>query len=230
MNVVSWALARLLKHHRAMRILVVSFLTVVGLTIGSGAATAQANDVLSVSVRIHDYADIPSACMASAQEHVKDLYAAIGVNTIWAETVHPGRSSEPARQYIPGELLINIVTPAMSRRMGVTEHTLGLAAVTLLSRGKIAYLLFDRIRHVASVSGGQAAEVLGLVIAHEIGHLLLPYGSHSPNGLMRPSWRPEDFMLDTRPQPTFTHAQADDIRELLRGWSNHALSRSQIAE
>jgi hypothetical protein len=200
------------------------------LTLGSGSAIAEPRDMLSVTVRIHDYVGIPTACMMSAQENVKDLYAAIGVNTIWAETKHPGKSPEPAAKYIPGELLINIVTPAMSRRMGVAEHTLGVAAVTLLSGGKIAYLLFDRIRHVALSSGGEAADILGLVIAHEMGHLLLPYGSHSQNGLMRPSWRPEDFTLGSQPQPAFTQAQADGIRELLRGVANHTSARSQTAE
>ena len=200
-----------------------------GLTLGLGSALAQPHDMLSVTVRIHDYVGIPTACMTSAQENVKDLYAAIGVNTIWAETKQPGKSLEPAAKYIPGELLINIVTPAMSRRMGVAEHTLGVAAVTLLSGGKIAYLLFERIRHVALSSGGEAADILGLVIAHEMGHLLLPYGSHSENGLMRPSWRPEDFTLGS-PQPAFTQAQADGIRELLRGVAHHASDRPQTAE
>jgi hypothetical protein len=199
-----------------------------GLTFGSRSAIAESRDMLSVTVRIHDYVGIPIACMTSAQENVKDLYAAIGVNTIWAETKHPGKSPEPAAKYIPGELLINIVTPAMSRRMGVAEPTLGLAAVTHLSGGKIAYLLFDHIRHVALSSGGEAADILGLVIAHEMGHLLLPFGSHSQNGLMRPSWRPEDFTLGS--QPAFTQAQADGIRELLRGVANHASARSQTAE
>ena len=230
-GVLAW-LAWLLKHHRVMRspFSALFLLIVISLTFGSGAAIAQPSDTLSVRVRIHDYANIPATCMTSAQEHVKDLYAAIGVNTIWAETQHPGRSPEPAEKYIPGELLINIVTPAMSRRMGVAEHTLGLAAVTLLSGGRIAYLLFDRIRHVALSSGGEAADILGLVIAHEMGHLLLPYGSHSPNGLMRASWRPEDFTLGSQPQPTFTQAQADGIRGLLRGSANHASARSQTAE
>jgi hypothetical protein len=114
--------------------------------------------------------------------------------------------------------------------MGVTEHTLGVAAVTLLSGGRIAYLLFERIRHVALSSGGEAADILGLVIAHEMGHLLLPYGSHSENGLMRPSWRPEDLTLGSQPQPAFTQAQADGIREQLRGVANHASDRLQTAE
>jgi hypothetical protein len=222
-------LARLLKHHRIMRILALCLLVAISLMLGSGAAIAQPNNVLSVRVRIRDYANIPTGCMTSAQERVKDLYAAIGVHTIWAETLHPGQVPFPAGDYIPGDLLINIVTPAMSRRMGVAEDTLGLA-VTLVSGDKIAYLLFDRIRHVAMDSNGQAADVLGLVIAHEIGHLLLPYGSHSLNGLMRPSWRPEDFLRAIQRQPTFTQTQADRIRKLLRGWKNHASSRSEAAE
>jgi hypothetical protein len=63
----------------------------------------------------------------------------------------------------------------MSRRMGITERALGMAAVTLSSGGKVAYLLFDRIRDIAWSAGGEPADILGFVIAHEIGHLLLPY-------------------------------------------------------
>jgi hypothetical protein len=212
------------------RIFRIFFLILIGLALRSGEAIAEPDEMLPVTVRIHDYAGIPAACITSAQEHVTNVYAAIGVQTIWAKTQKPDKSAVPAPKYAPGELLINIVTPEMSRRLGVAQRALGLAAVTLVSGGKIAYLLFDRIREFALTSGGQPADILGLVLAHEIGHLLLPYGSHSPAGLMRPVWRADDFIVALQPRSTFTPAQADDIRELLRVSANRPSGRSRTAE
>ena len=82
-----------LEASRLMRLpLSALFLSIaMSLTLGLGSAVAEPRDMLSVTVRIHDYVGIPTACMTSAQENVKDLYAAIGVNTIWAETKQPGQ-------------------------------------------------------------------------------------------------------------------------------------------
>jgi len=54
--------------------------------------------------------------------------------------------------------------------------------------------------------------VLGHAMAHEIGHLLLPYG-HSPTGLMRAEWEAKDLRLAANRQLNFTSEQA----ELMRG-------------
>jgi hypothetical protein len=48
-----------------------------------------------------------------------------------------------------------------------------------------AYLFYDRIRAVAALQNQDFTRVLGRVMAHEVGHLLLPYGSHSLEGIMR---------------------------------------------
>jgi len=192
-------------------------------------AVAQPTDMLSVVVRVHDYAGIAPRCMMSAQTHVNSVYAAIGVRTIWTETRNPNQSPGRATKYAPGQLLINIVTPEMSRRMAIAEDALGMAAVTPSSGGTIAYLLFDRIRDVARSAGRDLADILGFVIAHEIGHLLLPSGSHSPSGVMRPTWRPADFTFDAQPPQTFTSEQADGIRALLRASSIQTSLRAQIA-
>jgi hypothetical protein len=59
-------------------------------------------------------------------------------------------------------------------------------------------------------------DVMGLVMAHEIGHLLLPYG-HSRTGLMRPNWDIGDLQSTHNPTMfAFTPEQADVIRERLR--------------
>ena len=106
----------------------------------------------------------------------------------------------------------------MSRRMGVAEHTLGVAAVTLLSGGRIAYLLFERIRHVALSSGGEAADILGLAHRTRDGPspaaLRIALRERVDETELAPAG------LHTRQSvatAAFTQAQADGIRERLRG-------------
>jgi hypothetical protein len=52
--------------------------------------------------------------------------------------------------------------------------------------------------------------VVGRVLAHEIGHHLLPAKGHSDAGLMRAS-----LNYQTSEPPSFTHDQVDSMRALL---------------
>ena len=47
---------------------------------------------------------------------------------------------------------------------------------------------YDRLKDAAVASGWQVKDLLALVIAHELAHLLLPPGSHTSDGLMRSGW------------------------------------------
>ena len=59
-------------------------------------------------------------------------------------------------------------------------------------------------------TNGDPATTLALVLAHEIGHLLLPEYSHAPSGLMRAHW---EGRVDNI--PSFIPAQATTIRMML---------------
>jgi hypothetical protein len=172
-----------------------------------------------VSIGIQDYADLSTATIDRAQRLVTELYATVGVDTMWAETIRPNESVR-APEKPPHTLVVNILTPAMSGRMMVTEGTLGLAAGTRDHGGIVAYVLFDRIYRVARTSASNTADVLGLVIAHELAHLLLPSGSHSRIGLMRPMWDVRDFRNPHRQLFAFTRAQVDGILRLLAQRAN----------
>lgn len=194
-----------------------------------GRALAQTHDTHAVTIRIYDYASMSPTPIEQAQEYVTALYAQIDVHIVWAETLRPHARRGRVCERDPGELVINILPPAMSRRMDLTNVTLGHAAVTPFDGGTIAYVLFDRITDVASTSNASAADVLAVVMAHELGHLLLPSGSHSPTGLMRPTWNPNDFRAHNRQQWQFTSAQADAIRGLLTRRLGAGSLGSQIA-
>jgi hypothetical protein len=116
----------------------------------------------------------------------------------------------------PAEFVVMVLSPNMTRRQDISEDTIGKAAVTRRNGGRVAYVFFDRVHRVASAAARNAMDVMGLVMAHEIGHLLLPYG-HSRTGLMRPSWDIGDLQsAHNRSDFAFTPEQADIIRKTLR--------------
>ena len=60
-------------------------------------------------------------------------------------------------------------------------------------RGWLATAFSDRIAGAATRVGVDAGTLLGLVIAHELGHLLLGSGYHGWTGVMRADW-PEELL------------------------------------
>ena len=122
------------------------------------------------------------------------------------------RIEAAARASAPSVELALVPMPA-----SVTKQTLGLAAVSHLSGGTIAYLLFDRIREFARASGGQPASLLGLVIAHEIGHLLLGMKSHSDSGVMQARWNNAQLQQIASGKLIFDRHQSDVMKARLLG-------------
>lgn len=198
-----------------MRTPVSALLIGLAVVLQSGRVFAQANDILPVTIRIYDYARLPQEPIESAQKFVTALYARIDVHLVWAKTMRPNAWRVRLRDRDPNELLINILPLAMSRRMELTAETLGVAAVTKFDGGTVAYVMFDRVSDLALTSNTSAEDVLAVVMAHELGHLLLPFGSHSPSGVMRRTLSRDDFMPLNQQRLDFTTAQADAIRGML---------------
>ena len=86
---------------------------------------------------------------------------------------------------------------------------------------RIAYVLSDQVEQLSRTRGTDMAAVLGVAIAHELGHLLLPSHVHTTDGLMRKDWTRRDFQNARRASP-FTPEQATDVRAIAAKLSSHA--------
>jgi hypothetical protein len=97
------------------------------------------------------------------------------------------------------------------------ETVLGIGFPSLGSRGNAAVFL-SRVRQLAASNPGMidVSGLLGHVLAHEIGHLLLHSSAHSPEGLMRADFRPADLQKAAQRQLKFTPGQAEIIRRNAR--------------
>jgi hypothetical protein len=157
-------------------------------------AVAEAEDRPDISVRILDYANIPTAAVARAQQVASDLFRRIGVCLTWKQTLRPAQPSDGIAEPIDvNERFVNVLTSSMTARLPAPPGALGTAAVTPNEGGRVAYVFFERLLQSARQAQSHAMDVMGLVIAHELAHLLLPAGSHVQRGLMRAAWSLEDL-------------------------------------
>ena len=88
----------------------------------------------------------------------------------------------------PSEVVVRVIdAPAFNTTLhpdayGVTY------VVRETNRGWLATVFSDRIDQAASRVGVEPGTLLGRVMAHEVGHLLLGSGYHGEAGLMRAEW------------------------------------------
>ena len=137
--------------------------------------TAAAQPVLHVMVM--DRAEVPHDTLQQSQDVATRVFHLSGIALVWvdAETCQA-----PC-------LTVRIVTKPVSAKSR-NPHMLGVAPGTKEVRGINLWIFYPRITAYSAKLGLDASQLLGYVMAHEMGHLLLPYGAHSVTGLMRPDW------------------------------------------
>lgn len=163
----------------------------------------------TVAVHLDDYARVPAADLLDAQREVTRIYAAAGVDTEWVEL---GAPRDDGRMHITV-----VILDARQVAMKVAAERLPAGVLGQAAHGAHrAYILHQRVRETAASYTRHLGILLGTVIAHEIGHLLLPERGHSMVGLMR-----ADVELRSRLPPEFTPRQSAAIRGVLTG---HAMN------
>jgi hypothetical protein len=179
---------------------------------------ADGGEERAVSIRIHDYAHIEDAALARAQEVVSGMYGKIGVRTEWLEPLQQsdGVYDDVGARSTPSDLVIIILTSAMADRGVIPDGTIGFAAVERGVGGRVAYVIYDRVRDFAGDTTVDDMRMMGIVMAHEIGHLLLAHQSHSAGGLMRGRWQQSEFRSSRPHDLHFSEPQAVEIRRTLR--------------
>jgi hypothetical protein len=196
-----------------------------------GASAASASECReTVTAQIHDYEHLPGGWLADASEIVTRIYERIGVRIEWLgplrQQTHPVRTvAEPARPRARiAQLTIIILTPKMAARGHVAEGVLGYAAVPDDGRmGRIAYVIFDRVRQVTKSQEG-GVELLGFVIAHEMGHLLLGPGWGSDAGFMQSHWDRRRMQALEPLTLGFSATEGERIRNMIRNDSAPAVA------
>ena len=156
---------------------------------------------IAVVLQMNNVVHAPTGHLERAQQEVIRLYRNIGVDVAWTE---PEAASAPAIRVV----LVPYDPGGTSRR---EKPVMGAAVLTALGTS-VAYIFYRQVEAQARQYDVSLAMILASAIAHEVGHLLLPDGRHSTDGLMRACWTRGDFQRAEQGQLLFSSEQAALIR------------------
>jgi hypothetical protein len=149
---------------------------VAGLLAGvpAAGAAAQAGQPLTVEVLLVDHGGVPATEVAEARGHAWEIFAAAGVDLVW--TTNPGTAA--ARR------VVVFLLPHHPDYDGSGPHDGDVLGRATPRTGR-ALVFTDRVGAAVRKSPVSPGVALGQVLAHEIGHLLLPTRRHAHAGVMR---------------------------------------------
>jgi hypothetical protein len=169
-----------------------------------------------VAISVYDYAHVSNELLAAAEEDAHRVFRRAGVETVWTTCLpkpEKARSNDCYRVDAT-HLMLKILPRATAAHVRDRGEVLGTALVDEKGAGFYAYTFYDRVQRVAEERKlGHA--LLGDVLAHEIGHLLLGSNSHSVSGIMSAHWYGEELRRISEATMFFAPTQSRVMRERL---------------
>jgi hypothetical protein len=164
----------------------------------------------SITVRL--YAMFPDALphLPRAIEEADLVFRKAGLRVRWLDCSGPDRETPCDETAGRKDIRLRIVAGRGRRDLG---DALGYAMATKQG-GVYATAFFGAVTEVRRGMVVSTAQVLGHVIAHEVGHLLLGDSRHSRGGLMSASWNDRELRKIARREMRFTGRQ---MRQILEG-------------
>ena len=164
-----------------------------------------------VTVFVNDSASAPERIVLAAEQNAGRVFHQAGVEVEWVNCgAHDGNRSHTQcgdNMMSPG-LVVCIIPHA--RTLG--DDIFGVSFVDHDS-GTYADLFFEPIEQLHQQNRDiSLAPILGDVLAHELGHLLLGSNAHSRDGIMQPHWTREQLHGVAMGQMRFSKEQAARMR------------------
>lgn len=185
----------------------------------------------TLTIHVSNYAGVDPKELAEAERVATSVFRNAGVTTKWvdAKVASNVRYADREDENPPklSQIQVHIVSSSMAGSLGLSNEVMGLAPGSGPDR-QLVYVFYDRVKELAQrqvaaqVRGDMVARaggcrILGEMIAHEIGHILLNLLSHSESGIMRGYWDLKDLQDVAYGELLFTKQQSKVIEtEVMR--------------
>jgi hypothetical protein len=160
------------------------------------AEASQQLDMPTAIVRLDNVALVPADSLHFAESRAAEIFSRIGVRVTWIDEDTAFRQHlRPPFTVVVINSGVQLIAPALVDALGFADPG--------VSR---AHVIYDRVEALSARSQLSPASLLGDVIAHELGHLMLPSPRHSRRGIMR-----SGAETHVRALETFTDREARQI-------------------
>ena len=170
-----------------------------GMMIAGACSTIAADRQVLICMDARGF--VPGPTQYSAKAQAAAIFAKIGVELMWAR---PSACGE-------GGLAIDFIAGAPK-----DAGALALAhAFPFGNGGQRITVFYGRVKQLIGPQENWGGPVLGHILAHEIGHVLLGTDAHSDSGLMKAQWTRQEVSMMRFYPLGFTPLHAQMIRERL---------------
>ena len=147
---------------------------------------------VALTVRLYNSSGIPASELMAGRRAAESILRDTGLAVIFRHCGRPGSPGDDVEtcddRLEPSEVVVRVIdAPAFGTTLNPDAY--GVAYVLQATgRGWLATVFSNRVEQAATRVGLEPGTLLGRVMAHEIGHLLLGNGYHGDAGLMRAEW------------------------------------------
>ena len=144
----------------------------------------------TIIIRVYSEVALSTKVLSQAEGEGFRIFQQAKVPTVWLNCKTSFNPTDSRCEDAPDgkHLVLRIVPKALT----AADSIFGMAFLAGES-GVYGDVFFDSVEGLHRNSGTSIARVLGHVMAHEVGHLLLGSDSHSPVGIMCPHWHSEQL-------------------------------------
>jgi hypothetical protein len=174
----------------------------------------------TIIIRSYNNFGVPVDDLAAARQDAWAVFQQAGVTIVWKDCWAGERHStftlEGCQEPVGGDIVLRLQKTGKPDRSKFVSMGFSLVG-TPGAPAFLATVYVDCVESVARGAGIDARRVLGLAIAHEIGHVLLNSNTHAARGLMRADWSRKELRRNDAAAWRFPDDEAAHIRTAARG-------------
>jgi hypothetical protein len=177
---------------------------------GSVPARAQSSDPVTITIQVFNYAQMPRQTLESGEHEAERVLTLAGARVKWLHCRNVSSLASESKALC--DYGLSPQTPTLRFITGTNKRDpreYGYTDIPVLST-----VYYEKIveRSGYDFNSADIPVVLGCVIAHELGHLLLRSSAHSLVGIMQPQWGTKQFQDALKGVLFFTKEQAVRIQ------------------
>lgn len=176
-----------------------------------GTALGRARPAVILTVSVFNDARLPPLVMEEAKQRAEEVFERAGVSLNWLDCGSPGRR-RPDRGCLalsfPEHLSVRLIEGLQERN----GEVYGQSYLDARGQGNYANVYISALASSKALSLVKEGDLLGYIVVHELGHLLLGGNSHSPEGLMRAKWQVAELHEAASGTLGFSAEQAQRMR------------------
>jgi hypothetical protein len=166
---------------------------------------------VNLTVSVFNDAGVEASVWSQAQSRASEIMRRSGISLTWLDCASAGSAMpDPNCRAVsyPAHLSVRVVAKVSPVKGDIFGQSFQDAA----GEGNYALVYYAAIKAFRSATAVPAGELLGCVIAHELGHLLLGTASHSPAGLMSGVWQDPELQQAVRHNLLFSGDEGERMR------------------